>query len=361
MRNLFTPVIGFVIGSGFYLSTKVLADTQSGKMPGPKSFGYFIAAITAASVAGVAMLGKERNYYSEEGSAPIQDPMEFGEMANWRPLDGTPGLKRQRAESGSGQIEHDPIYTERMVMVEEKHDHPYSIYDWSSPTDLDYDDEEELRDSIIMAVSDRLSDARDDEDFDFTVDISNHDNIDVSGQTWLGDGRFMGYAAEEFRAGPADSIDVGEKQQTRNKREDFTISSNYTSDLEVGDIDLDVSEVSDEFHDELVDTIRESVDENLPLETGDSDSGTMDVDFQIELPVDITGTVDWDWESDLNYETDNDVDEHEWNAEQATARVRTMSGKPVSQTLRKMKHDKNITPEEARERKEIRAENFRKY
>ena len=98
MRNLFTPVIGFVIGSGFYLSTKVLADTQSGKMPGPKSFGYFIAAITAASVAGVAMLGKERNYYSEEGSAPIQDPMEFGEMANWTPLDGSEGLKRKRAE-----------------------------------------------------------------------------------------------------------------------------------------------------------------------------------------------------------------------------------------------------------------------
>jgi hypothetical protein len=31
--------------------------------------------------------------------------MEFGEMANWRPLDGTPGLKRQRAETlrDSGQ------------------------------------------------------------------------------------------------------------------------------------------------------------------------------------------------------------------------------------------------------------------
>jgi hypothetical protein len=42
---------------------------------------------------------------SEEGSTPVQDPMEFGEMANWRPLDGTPGLKRQRAEtlSDSGQ------------------------------------------------------------------------------------------------------------------------------------------------------------------------------------------------------------------------------------------------------------------
>ena len=84
MRNLLTPIIGFVIGSGVYLSTKVLADTQSGKMPGPKSFGYFITAITAASVAGVALLGKDRNFYSEEGSAPVQDPMEFGEMANWR-------------------------------------------------------------------------------------------------------------------------------------------------------------------------------------------------------------------------------------------------------------------------------------
>lgn len=35
---------------------------------------------------------------SEEGNTPVQEPMEFGEMANWRPMDGTPGLKRQRAE-----------------------------------------------------------------------------------------------------------------------------------------------------------------------------------------------------------------------------------------------------------------------
>lgn len=43
----------------------------------------------------IAML----NYYeSEEGNAPVQDPMEFGEMANWTPLDGSEGLKRKRAE-----------------------------------------------------------------------------------------------------------------------------------------------------------------------------------------------------------------------------------------------------------------------
>ena len=35
---------------------------------------------------------------SEEGNTPIMPPMDFGEMAKWRPLDGTPGLKRNRAE-----------------------------------------------------------------------------------------------------------------------------------------------------------------------------------------------------------------------------------------------------------------------
>jgi hypothetical protein len=38
-------------------------------------------------------------FLSEEGNAPVQDPMEFGEMANWTPMDGSEGLKRKRAES----------------------------------------------------------------------------------------------------------------------------------------------------------------------------------------------------------------------------------------------------------------------
>jgi hypothetical protein len=38
---------------------------------------------------------------AEEGSAPVQDPMDFGEPANWTPVDGTPSLKkRKRSESG---------------------------------------------------------------------------------------------------------------------------------------------------------------------------------------------------------------------------------------------------------------------
>ena len=41
----------------------------------------------------------ENEGFMSEGNTPVMPPMEFGEMANWRPLDGTPGLKRNRAEN----------------------------------------------------------------------------------------------------------------------------------------------------------------------------------------------------------------------------------------------------------------------
>ena len=50
-----------------------------------------------------------------------------------------------------------------------------------------------------------------------------------------------------------------------------------------------------------------------------------------------------------------------FNAEQKTARVRTMSGKPVSETLRKLKQDKNLSAKDARTRKEIKAEGELEY
>ena len=43
---------------------------------------------------------------TEEGNAPIQDPMEFGEMANWTPLDGSEGLKRKRAETFEADFDY---------------------------------------------------------------------------------------------------------------------------------------------------------------------------------------------------------------------------------------------------------------
>ena len=43
---------------------------------------------------------------AEEGNAPIQDPMELGEMANWTPLDGSEGLKRKRAETFEADFDY---------------------------------------------------------------------------------------------------------------------------------------------------------------------------------------------------------------------------------------------------------------
>ena len=60
---------------------------------GPEGEGYYL----------VSTLNEEQRKFfkmdAEEGSTPVQDPMELGEMANWTPMDGSEGLKRKRAES----------------------------------------------------------------------------------------------------------------------------------------------------------------------------------------------------------------------------------------------------------------------
>ena len=48
--------------------------------------------------------GCRESEMASEDNTPIMPPMGFGEMVNWRPLDGTPGLKRQRAEGVSEEI-----------------------------------------------------------------------------------------------------------------------------------------------------------------------------------------------------------------------------------------------------------------
>jgi len=53
---------------------------------------------------------KTKTYRSEEGSAPIQRPMEFGEPVNWTPLDGTPSLKRRRDAEGSESSDADMFW-----------------------------------------------------------------------------------------------------------------------------------------------------------------------------------------------------------------------------------------------------------
>lgn len=61
-------------------------------------------------------LGDINTFMSEEGNAPVQDPMEFGEMANWTPLDGSEGLKRKRAESPNATFEANFDFSKRRKM-----------------------------------------------------------------------------------------------------------------------------------------------------------------------------------------------------------------------------------------------------
>ena len=49
---------------------------------------------------GVTFSDMQFSWASEEGNTPVQDPMEFGEMANWTPLDGTPSLKKRKRAEG---------------------------------------------------------------------------------------------------------------------------------------------------------------------------------------------------------------------------------------------------------------------
>jgi hypothetical protein len=128
----------------------------------------------------------------EEGNAPIQDPMEFGEMANWTPLDGTPSLKRRKNAEGSGEINIGPVYVTKKVPVLFKHDYVTKDYHWSTdePSYLTDDQEEELVE-IVEQIVEGSEQAEGDESFD-EYDYKG----DVSWDTYKDDGRFYDLAAE---------------------------------------------------------------------------------------------------------------------------------------------------------------------
>ena len=152
-------------GEGYYRVSAMKAETKRQRMKREKEE----AAMDEASTDVDYM----REHYSEEGSAPIQDPMEFGEMANWTPLDGSEGLKRKRAESGE-------ISGERMTFGTIVYEGQYE-----SPKSLDGDQIAEIEDRVereIRSTGDgegslsfdiQFVDAQD-EEFEVTGDVSWH-------------------------------------------------------------------------------------------------------------------------------------------------------------------------------------------
>ena len=66
------PLIGFIVGAGGYMSLAVAKDTYTGKMPGPASAGYFIAAITGATVLGLTFMSRKQGYLAEQKTARVR-------------------------------------------------------------------------------------------------------------------------------------------------------------------------------------------------------------------------------------------------------------------------------------------------
>lgn len=99
--NKFYMVFVYDNGNGVFRAL----GGYGGLAQNPRLFDVMTTRDQSAAIAAATrkLKAKERKgyftYKSEEGSTPVMDPMEFGEMANWTPMDGSEGLKRKRAES----------------------------------------------------------------------------------------------------------------------------------------------------------------------------------------------------------------------------------------------------------------------
>lgn len=79
---------------------QIIEDTKDHvQKPYELTPGVFGFGLNGKVVSAKVYLKHLQEMASEEGNAPVQDPMELGEMANWTPMDGSEGLKRKRAES----------------------------------------------------------------------------------------------------------------------------------------------------------------------------------------------------------------------------------------------------------------------
>jgi hypothetical protein len=128
---------------------------------------------------------------------------------------------------------------------------------------------------------------------------------------------------ENFSAHIRGGVSVGQKKI--QSRKDYDIENEYDTDLEVGEIDLDdyTDELENQFNDELVDAIRESVDDSMPISDGDTGSGSVNVDTEIDITVPVSGDVNFDWTSNEENEEEHEDDEWDadfsWNAESFSA------------------------------------------
>lgn len=160
-------------------------------------------------------------------------------------------------------------------------------------------------DSVVRKYPQKFLDAFYDFDSNPTADTQDDETVAIAYQAW-----YQKQAENEVLNA---EVSVGEKQITNRKDYDIDNELSGFSNMEVGDIDLEdyEDEITASVEDEVIEAIRESVDDNMPISDGDSVSSYVNVDTELEITVPISGDIDYDWTANENY----DENEDEWNAE----------------------------------------------
>jgi len=160
-------------------------------------------------------------------------------------------------------------------------------------------------DSVVRKYPQKFLDAFYDFDSNPTADTQDDETVAIAYQAW-----YQKQAENEVLNA---EVSVGEKQITNRKDYDIDNELSGFSNMEVGDIDLEdyEDEITASVENEVIEAIRESVDDNMPISDGDSVSSNVYVDTELEITVPISGDIDYDWTANENY----DENEGEWNAE----------------------------------------------
>ena len=139
------------------------------------------------------------------------------------------------------------------------------------------------------------------------------EDYDEDGESdyWAGEETYSMNAEGVYEA----EVNVGEKRIMGRKDYDIDNDLSGFSNMEVGDIDLEdyEDEITTSVEDEVIEAIRESVDDAMPISDGDSISSSVNVDTELEITVPISGDIDYDWTANETHEDENHDDE--WNAE----------------------------------------------
>lgn len=357
--NLLTPLAGFLIGYGGIMGYQVIDSTYKGEMPGPKYFGYFIGAMTLLSAGTIYALGRTDKVFNAEGDScqncespsiqttPLLD--KWGEISEYK-------------FCGSG-CEGQYIRENKMLKAG---------FSWQGRRRKD---EYEAQGLSQFTPDELTQSSAIHGDFDHaSLNYSGHQNM-IARAEW-DDDRFTDEIICSVCSEPYDGTEVLDDYNAVIIHKRCAMKDSYEAEMMMPENQCIICGGPYSGYGHNPEPI-------LPMSRGrccDTCNATIVIPYRMAGMRESFGE-DFEGESvhrnryNINRFTNKPssmaggkaatgVKRGVWknffrkNAEQQTARVRTMSGKPVAETLRKMKHDKNLSAKDARTRKEIKAEDL---